>query len=253
MQPTLITIPFSHYCEKVRWAFDRAGVSYREVGHLPMLSRLGTLRRGRWSTVPLLATDEETVVDSTAILTWLNARDCDFEPYPEAHADVVRQWEERFDRGLGPHTRRLVYAWVIDDNSLLRGLIDDSDVPHVEKKLGGVGLPIVRAMLRRALRITPEGAVRSRGWIEEIFSEVGAAIADGRRFLVGDAFTAADLTFASLAAPVLLPAEYGAPLPRLDALPPEGRSEVERLRSLPAGRFALRLFAEERKALPSRG
>ena len=30
----LITIPISHYCEKGRWALDRAGVQYTEVPHL---------------------------------------------------------------------------------------------------------------------------------------------------------------------------------------------------------------------------
>ena len=34
-------------------------------------------------------------------------------------------------------------------------------------------------------------------------------LADGRPFLLGDRFTAADLTFAALAAPVVLPPRYG--------------------------------------------
>ena len=30
----LITIPISHYCEKARWALDRAGIEYREERHI---------------------------------------------------------------------------------------------------------------------------------------------------------------------------------------------------------------------------
>lgn len=59
-------------------------------------------------------------------------------------------------------------------------------------------------------------------------------------------FTAADLTFAALAAPMLLPASYGSPLPPADAMPPGLAREVERLRAHPAGAFADRLYNEER-------
>ena len=29
----LVTIPISHYCEKARWALERAGIAYREERH----------------------------------------------------------------------------------------------------------------------------------------------------------------------------------------------------------------------------
>ena len=36
----LVTIPISHYCEKARWALERAGVPYVERPHLlPMPTR----------------------------------------------------------------------------------------------------------------------------------------------------------------------------------------------------------------------
>ena len=30
----LITIPISHFCEKARWALERAGLPYREERHV---------------------------------------------------------------------------------------------------------------------------------------------------------------------------------------------------------------------------
>ena len=59
-------------------------------------------------------------------------------------------------------------------------------------------------------------------------------------------FSAADLTFAALAAPVLLPRSYGSPLPSLDELPSGLLAQVEELRSLPAGDFALRIYRDHR-------
>ena len=52
---TLLTIHFSHYCDKARWALERAGLPFREAAHLPIFSRLAGLVRGEWGTVPMLA------------------------------------------------------------------------------------------------------------------------------------------------------------------------------------------------------
>ena len=49
--------------------------------------------------------------------------------------------------------------------------------------------------------------------IDRVFEDIAARLAGGRRYLVGDRFTAADLTLAALAAPALLPAGYGVRLP----------------------------------------
>jgi len=47
-------------------------------------------------------------------------------------------------------------------------------------------------------------------------------------------------------ASVLVPARYGSPLPPLEALPAAMAREVRRLRDHPAGRFAARLYDDER-------
>jgi len=82
---------------------------------------------------------------------------------------------------------------------------------------------------------------------EELDAAAGR-LAEGP-YLCGAHFTAADLTFAALLAPVLCitPEEgFGAVLPSLDDLDEEARALVEETRSHPAGQFALRMFAEER-------
>jgi len=63
---------------------------------------------------------------------------------------------------------------------------------------------------------------------------------------INNRFTAADLTFAALASPVLLPERGIAAYPVVDELPVTMREHVERLRDTQAGRFALRMYAQER-------
>ena len=84
--------------------------------------------------------------------------------------------------------------------------------------------------------------------MREIFEDVDER--EGRRYLVGDRFRAADLTFAALASPMLLPAGCGAAYPVLHEVPPAMREEVRGLRDPEAGRFVLRLYSEERVRAP---
>jgi glutathione S-transferase len=106
--------------------------------------------------------------------------------------------------------------------------------------------PLAIAMLRRSLKIDPAGAERSRRKIDEVFTTVGGLLGDGRRYLVGDRFSVADLTFAALAAPVLLPPQYGVTLPPLESFASEPRQRIETWRGSPPGQFALRIYAEHR-------
>ncbi|HET6281472.1 MAG TPA: glutathione S-transferase N-terminal domain-containing protein, partial [Polyangia bacterium] len=50
----LITIPISHYCEKARWALDRAGAAYVERKYLPVAHLLPVWLAGGGHMVPLL-------------------------------------------------------------------------------------------------------------------------------------------------------------------------------------------------------
>ena len=98
------------------------------------------------------------------------------------------------------------------------------------------------------LAVGPNTVERDTPRVRAEFDLVAERLADGRRYLCGDRFTAADLTFASLAAAVVIPPEYGTPLPQPDVLPEPVASAVRAMREHPAGAFALRLFREERRA-----
>jgi glutathione S-transferase len=111
--------------------------------------------------------------------------------------------------------------------------------------LGGSG---IEAALRRYLKVDAAAASAALERVTRVFDEIADRLSDGRRFLVDDHFTAADLTFAALAAPMLLPEQYGSPLPPPEAMPDAMAREVWRLRNHPAGAFADRLYREERSA-----
>lgn len=247
----LITMPHSHYAEKARWALDRLAIPYREESHVPLMHRLATTRHGGGS-VPVLLHGEECFVDSTEILRHADARCGGDGLYPRA-PDLrrsVEALEERFDRALGPHTRRWAYSQLLPHRALLLPLMARG-VPAVEARLLNLTLPMVTLAIRKGLRITPDGAQRSLVNVNGLFTEVDALLADSRQYLVGHRFTAADLTFAALASPVLLPERGIAAYPALTQVPAAMREHVERLRDTQAGRFALRMYAHERWRSPA--
>ena len=242
----LITIPLSHYCEKARWALDRVALPYREEPHAPLLHRLATKRHER-GTVPVLVHAGSRFSDSTDILKHVDTVCGGDLLYPldaELRRDV-EELEERFDKELGPHTRRWAYGQALAQTKSLRSLWA-RDVPPLEATVIQVITPLVRRLVRMGYKITPENAQRSLERVRGVFRQVDGLLSDGRQFLAGERFTAADLTFAALAAPVLLPAECRAVQPALDDVPAAMREEILRFRETDAGRFALRMFTQER-------
>jgi glutathione S-transferase len=248
----LITIPLSHYCEKARWALDRLELPYREEPHAPLLHRLATKRKDG-GAVPVLVHGSSRLIDSTDILVYADGLRGGDILYPRdaARRGEVDAFEEQFDTQLGPHTRRWAYERLLPHTKLLRSLWS-REAPRLEARILPLIGPLARRLVRAGYKITPQSAQRSLDRVRAVFSEVDRHLSDGRRFLTGEYFTAADLTFAALAAPVLFPIECRAVLPALDAVPVPMREEVLRFRSTAAGKFALRLYSQERGCLPLR-
>lgn len=245
MVTRLITIPFSHYCEKARWALDRCDLPYEEDGHLPMLHYLPARRAGGKRTVPILVDGETVLADSSDIIAWAD----DKRPtalYPASDTDKAdaRTLEEDFDSHLGPAARRWAYAHMLPRKDLVETFT--KNVPRWESLLLRATKPLAFAFIKRGLKIDAAGVERSRVKIEDTFARIAQHLADGRRFLIGDRFSVADLTFAALAAPILMPAEAPTKYPDLATLPDEIRAQITAWRASPAGELGLRLYRDHR-------
>jgi glutathione S-transferase len=203
---------------------------------------------GGGRTVPVFVTAGGAVLpDSADILRWADTRLApERRLYPGGATTMETAALERwFDGGLGPDGRRWMYHHllpVVDELSpwALAGL------PGWERRAFSLAGRWLEPVIRRYLKVDAGTASASLARVDRVFDDVAERMSDGRAFLVGDRFTAADLTFAALAAPVLLPERYGSPLPPLAVLPASVVRDVERLRAHPAGVYALRLYREER-------
>ena len=237
----LITIPISHYCEKARWALELAGIPYREERHLQVIHWAYVWRAGRSATAPVLVTPQGPLRESAQIVRYADARG-GLGLYRDPLAAAL---ERRFDARLGPDARSWMYHRMLPRPDLVAAY-GAPGVPRWERAGLPVMLPLMSKLIVRRVDAGDEHAAVARDRVRGQFDEVAALLADGRPYLCGDAFSAADLAFAALSAAVLVPERYGIPLPPLDELPETYAAEVASMREHPAGRFALRLYDQER-------
>jgi len=248
----LVTIPISHYCEKARWALERAGMPYREERHVQGIHQLAARHAGGGATVPVLVTPEGAIGDSAEILAWVDERTLPERRLFSPDAEERRAVEElcgRLDDELGPRGRRLIYVHMLAERKLMLHF-NNQGVPAWEDRAIRWGWPLAVRFVRRALDITPGIEVEDEAVVWRELDFVAGLLADGRSYLCGERFGAADLTFAALAAAVTLPSIYGVALPQPEALPARTAALVRRAREHPAGRHALRVIAEHRERRP---
>ncbi len=244
----LVTIPISHYCEKARWALDRAGIDYVERAHLQVLHRVAALRAGGGRTVPVFVCEAGVLSDSAHIVRHASRRAAPSRRlYPDDPdvSEEIGALERDLDARLGPAGRLWLYHG-------LRGRRDiairygTTGVPAWQRRALPIGYPVVISIVHHMLGVDDENAVAAEREVRQTFDSVGERLSDGRPYLMGETFTAADLTFSALAAPMLMPPEYGVALPRPDELPAAMGDVVRELRAHPAGAHALRMYGEER-------
>jgi glutathione S-transferase len=234
--------------EKARWALDRAGVRYRERAHLQLIHWLAVRRAGGGTTVPVLVCGDRVLADSADIV---DEADGVAPPgqrlYPDdpGAAAQVRALQRDFDTNLGPHGRRWMYHQMRGrcDLAIAYGC---TGVPTWERRTLALTYPAVIRVIDRSLDITAATAAQSEAQVRLVFDTVAKRLSDDRPYLCGDRFTAADLTFAALAASVLMPPGYGVPLPQPEELPAAMAAAVREFREHPAGAHALAMFRDER-------
>jgi glutathione S-transferase len=244
----LITIPISHYCEKARWALDLSGQRYQEDAHLPLFHRAPARRAGGRRTVPVLVTPEGTLSESTDIVRWAD------QHLPEArrlfsdpHKHEVERWVEELDAEFGVDTRLWAYAVGLSHKSLIVRY-GFAGAPRWQQFVATRGYGVLKRLMTRFLGISDASVAHAVQRVDRTLDRVDALLADGRPFLLGDRFSAADLTFASLASAILAPPEYHVTLPGPDEFPATAATRMRDWRARPAGQHALRMFREYRRA-----
>jgi glutathione S-transferase len=245
----LITIPISHYCEKARWALELAKIDYVEEKHLQGFHFWPVYKAGKRDTAPVLITPEKVLPDSTLILQWVDSQLPESQKiYPLELKSEIEAFEEYLDEGFGVTGRLWMYTYMLRQLPLILKYSKKHGVPWYEIVLMPVVISLFKKQFKALLNLKPTSRQDSKAAVDKVLDEVAQRLSDGRPYLMGDKFTAADITFGALAAAVIIPEDnYGAVLPRLDELPDSMREQVKIWRKHPAGQYALKLYKEKRR------
>jgi glutathione S-transferase len=209
--PLLWQYSYSNFNEKVRWALDYKSIPHRRRSLFP--GGPGSVMFSRRGTVPVIDLDGERIVDSTRIIRALEQRYPEPPLYP-ADPDERRgalELEEYFDEHAAHDVRRVLFWDIRGEPGWIADFLATDQTP-IRRVAVRAMLPGIRMAMRRRFAIAEEDAERSRAVVRAALDRIESERA-GRDHLVGDAFSVADLTAASLLYPMVWPPEYPYELP----------------------------------------
>lgn len=272
----LVTIPFSHYSERARWALEHCKIPFVEKTYFPVFHMIGTILEGgfnaakpmdRHSTkfsVPLfIPAESEGIRCSGKIVEWANShRSPDVASlYPEDQEEKkkMKEQEDHWSDYLGPHVRRVAYSHVMPDINLFEQLCKNNMDPNAWQMtfFNWIGPNLMGRFISKGTQLEDTEKVRKsyeylckefdsaaeyfKDEIKKLKSVTGSDADPSRAPKV----TAASLTFAALIAPILAvqPSE-GCPywMPPIKDLPAGMQDLVRRFRAHPAGQLVLYMY-----------
>jgi glutathione S-transferase len=210
-KPLLHIFAISHFCEKARWALDYLDIDYA-IRHLPP-GRHVAVARGLGcdkSGLPILTADGEIVQGSAQIVTWADRHVAPSGKrlHPEIGFKLAMALEHRFDVKLGVHIRRLFYSEAVVDYPEKVRPIFSNDLGLVDKAMFAGSWGMVRKRMIALMDLGPEQREESRYIVASELDWFDELLSNGRRFLVGERFSRADVTAASILAPLAMPREH---------------------------------------------
>ena len=232
--------------EMARWLLEQRAIPYREEAHAPVFHALVSKRMGVDIELPLVVTPEGPWAGIKQFLNGLDEKSRSgekvFGETKEERARTRKDIDFFYDQLFWPAVQ-LYYHFMLNR----RGTVvkyAQAGAPAWQRLFVRCLFPVWKRMMRTGIQLDDFSPEKALAGINSVFATVEATVGSG--YLGGEAPSTSDVVFASLAAPLVLPEKFAAPLPGLDELPDDYRAIVERFRSRPAGHLILKIYDEAR-------
>jgi glutathione S-transferase len=197
--PRLYAESFAPWCEKARWALDHHRVRYRYTEHVPMLGemrlRIAARRARGIVTVPLLVHGDEVLMDSVAIARHAEQLGEGTPLFPAGRDDEITVWNERSEAVMTAG-RAMLLLRLADSTDALREQLP-AFVPRAVRPMLQPLASSGVSYLARKYGIRSEDAPAHESRARAALDTLRSTLADGRKRLIGDAFSFADITTAT--------------------------------------------------------
>jgi glutathione S-transferase len=196
--PTLVSLRYSPWSERARWALDHHAVAYRLVQHEPFIGELKLRKlagpRVARATVPLLLHGDERLMDSFEIARWADAHGGASPLVPVEYAAEITALSAEIGEAMA-QGRALVTAGLLADGAAL-----DEALPRAVPALAR---PLLRSFSRfgtrwfaRKYRLGLEDLAASRRAVARTLERFRERYAT--RAYLFERFSYADILFCSL-------------------------------------------------------
>lgn len=243
----LYVFAISHFCEKARWALDYLGIDYAlkftpPGVHQLLAKKLGVPR----TSLPIIVVDGKAIQGSAAIIDWAEsvATSGSIRLSTDNAREEGRQIEKRLDKLAGVHVRRYYYSEALVEYPQTVRPLFTHGLTKREKLVVWAAWGAMRKMMIKGMDLGPEQGQDSRHIVDEELAWLDAILADGRDYLVGSEFSRADLTAASLLAPLVLPREH--PVYADMKLPPRMAGDLADWENRPTINWIRKMYSDYR-------
>ena len=209
---TLYHFRYSMFPEKVRWALDYKKIPHKRIALLPGTHPLTLMPLAKQKCVPVLCTGTQVLTESSKIVEWLDHTYPNTPLFPQdqkLRSDIIKLIEE-FDT-IGPHARRAFFYALLKSSDYAAQLFCYGHPDKIQRRYRRF-FPIVNGIMRVDMNISKKCAAKSKEQLARGLDRV-AELASKTGYLVGDQFSAADLTASAVLMVALLPQEYPVTMP----------------------------------------
>ena len=202
---TLHQFYFSHFNEKARWALDWKGVPHDRRNLLPGPHAGAARRLSGQTATPILEIDGDAVAGSAAIVEAVDALSPERPLFPDDAATraEVERWIVWLDDEVGPAVRLSLFHVLLPESRYAARIFGGAQ-PFWKAVPYRALFPAMVPRLLSMMEIDEETARAADTTIDAALDRVADAVRD-RDHLVGDDFTAADLTAAAFLMPLCFP------------------------------------------------
>lgn len=249
--PTFVSNNLGGTDEIARWVLDLNGTPYKSESHAPYMSTIAisklTGSKGR-ANGPALITTDSLIYTTNSLVQYYEQRALPSKKLLPADPLKKKEVLDLYNLFIGEYdenVKKYVYAEFLRHPPIARQLFTRG-VSFNEKLTYRVNFSTISGQLIKELNLENNKPEERLEAIRKIFSQVSGLLADGRKYLTGSTLTIADIAFASVSSPLILPEEFGGVVAKINDLPEELRKAVIELRKTAAGQFVLDIYQEDR-------
>lgn len=198
------------------------------------------------TSLPILVVDGEVIQGSDKIFDWAEEIS-KMSPSSLTPVDMkdCLTIEKRLDNILGVHIRRYFYSEILVEYPDQVRSEYIKDLSLLNKIMFYLAWGMIQKRMIEFMDLGKQQRLESREIILGELNWMDKMLSDGRPYLIGDKFSRADITAASLLAPITIPAEH--PVYEMDTLPKLMAQDVRDWQNRPSINWVHNIYNKHRK------